>query len=184
MSKPKRYAGNAELQLGKVTELEIYFPENGESRVYGSRSKLCGIPLGRFHLSWKGRGKGGSLKFIKDVKRSNKNPSASDIRAHHEFHGTGPSGLVEGDDGRPYGKLEPIGYLKAITYNTSNVSGSKKGSANYHHIFGDTGHAGKEHGPDKMPLLLTDGKHLVIRRRNGNTYYVGLWHDGEAWIIG
>lgn len=172
---PRRNPGGGRqlVQLGKVVGATVVDPKTGrEKAVRLNGYTLASTANGRGLELIKVRGKGGSV-------------SPHIAQKHREFHGADPSSSVTGDDGKPFGKLREVGLLKAITYRATGIRSPGKKQHSWRHVFGDTGHEGREEQPpSKFPLLLTDGKHHVIKRRRGNGFYVGVYPDGYAYIIG
>lgn len=159
------------LQLGHLVRIEL-------------RSGHEISPRGKI-LAWGGDGRAGELFICKKVKGKAAELPASIRRQHRQFHGADPEKTVLAEVPEPYGNPEKVGLIKAVTYRPVGIKSPSKKTYNWRHVFGDTGHEGKEGFPSScMPALYRDKKgNLYIKRRSKNTFYVGMYSDGYAWII-
>jgi len=156
------------MQLGRVVDLEL---DTGR--------KIR--PRGQSLLAW---GRRNLHLCIPHTGRAALSPAVA--AKHRRFHGANPNGgrLAECPD--PIGGLRLVGLLRAVTYRAAGIASPAKKRYAWRHVFGDRGHAGEENQPPaRFPALMTDAKgRLFIRRRKGNTYYVGAYKDGVDYIIG
>ena len=71
--------------------------------------------------------------------------------------------------------------MKALVYTVPRkINSPEKNPYQWHHAFGDTGHKGGDHYPERvMPALMKDQKgNLFFKRRPGNIYKVDQWIRG------
>jgi hypothetical protein len=157
------------MQLGRVVNVEL---DNG-SLVTPSRKLILAWGNRKLHLCIPAKGNPGSL--------------SSNVRdMHRKFHGADPGRAIVADCPTPKGGTKTLGLIKAITYQATGINSPAKKRHNWRHLFGDTGHEGRESHPKSlMPAMVQDAAgNVFIRRRAGNKYTVGVYDDGEAYIIG
>jgi len=170
-SNPKKLSSKNKclLQLGTIVDIEM---EDG----------TIITPKKKFLLGWGNN----NIHIVSPLGKKGSTITKAVAKLHKEFHGDSPNGSVLVDKPTMPKNATKVGLIKAITYKASGINSPYKKRYNYRHVFGDTGHNGSENQPSsKFPSLLQDKKgNLFIKRRRGNTYYVGIYHDGQAWIIG
>lgn len=154
--------------LGTLVNLEIIQP--------GGRSAKTLRTPGRW-LAWDGQ----AFHICRIAGGTRPLTDSATIRRHRQFHGQPPAGGRVVDRPAPVGALRQIGLLKALTYRVpSHVRSPEKNPYLWHHAFGDTGHKGGDHYPEKvMPALMRDANgNLFIKRRPGNIFRVDQWLRG------
>ena len=177
------------LQLGKIIEFEVINPKTKAEGKVNARTKQIGKLMRNARLAWTGNGKRGTLHICTPIKNSRYNGKKHTVsknvrRKHMNFHGADVGRVLPANMPKRPRKVTQIGLVKAVVYQAVGIKSPSKQKRHWHHLFGDSGHRGLKKGPRYMPMLATDGKNLFIIRRPGNTYYVGMYDDGHAWIIG
>ena len=157
------------LGVGQLVKLEVKTSRG--KRTLSLRQRYLGWDTGRkaFHIcTIKGR----------------QNPAAPSAvaAAHRRFHGAPPKGafVAEVPQFNPRAKAEFVGLVQSLVYTVPDeVRSPEKNRIAWHHAFGDTGHKGGSHYPDKvMPALYRQNGHLFIVRRKGNIFNVDNWLRG------
>ena len=158
--------------LGLLKAIEIVDPNSGRTALL------------RPAKSWLGYDRKKKAFLICRAKRkTTRRPPPAIERAHRRFHGAASNGslIVTNPTLKSANKPRILGLLKALVYDVPNsVKSPTKNRSHWHHLFGDTGHSGKNKYSYKvMPLLIRDKKgNLFIKRRKGNIFTVDTWLRG------
>lgn len=154
--------------LGTLYELVVRTP-SGDKRIR---------PKGKW-LAWDIS----SRNLVVGTRRAGRGELSPAVRAlHRKFHNaeSRSTTMIEFPDGSPRGTS---GLLVSLTYRVPRgLKSPQKNPYTWIHKFGDHGESGhgafregKEYPEKVMPLLVTDGKSIWIKRRKGNRYYVTDW---------
>jgi hypothetical protein len=163
-------ATQAIVGLGQLTALEVLDPKTKRTVTKRMRGRwLAWDPRKRaFHLCTMASKAGGRLP-------------ASVERAHRKFHQAPSAKAVMANVPDSAGGEITVGLVKSLTYLVPpQINSPEKNPHHWHHAFGDTGHKGGDHYPERvMPALVRDrAGNLFIRRRPGNIFRVDTWLRG------
>ena len=156
--------------LGKLTSLEVLNPQTGRATM-----RKCGAKW----LAWDPSHKRFVICNARGRATGTLPPNIT--KAHRRFHNAAARSAVTVEFPEPVGAMTQIGLVRALTYSVpKTVKSPEKNRYLWHHAFGDTGHAGGDHYPQKvMPALMRDAKgNLFIKRRPGNIFTVDTWLRG------
>lgn len=156
------------LGIGTLQQLEVLDPATRKTRT---------LRLSNRWLAWDGK----AFHICTPKRRAVKPLPAGVRRAHQRFHQAGTAAALVADVPAPAGRCTQIGLLKSLVYRVpQQVRSPEKNPYAWHHAFGDTGHQGGDHYPDRvMPALLRDARgNLFIKRRKGNIFRVDSWLRG------
>lgn len=157
------------LGIGTLRELEVKLPNGSTKRIL----------FGREWLAWDQRRK--MFHICTPERRYHEALPANVQTAHRRFHRAKTSAALLADVPQPSGQLRYVGLVRALVYQVPQyVRSPGKNKYQWHHAFGDTGHAGGDSYPDRlMPALMVDQRdHFFIRRRPGNIFTVDTWLRG------
>lgn len=164
------------LNIGVLKDITVVHPTTG---------KLGLLRFSKRWLAWDSARKNFAICIVK--KKVNAALPGAVLKQHRRFHGANPTAQpFAANCPDPVGILEPVGFIKALTYTVPRVITSPgkqdhktRKTIDWDHKFGDTGHKGGKYPESVMPLLLRDSRgNYFFKRRKGNIFNVDEWLRG------